>query len=158
MNPNHPANNVERKGNYLEGGNIWLGITGSVSCVETIGITRELLRYGANVTIVANKAALELVGEKALEFACGKPIIKEISSDKNLNIKKGNVVFDKVSFSYPNTQEQAIENINITVEGGTTVALVGHSGAGKSTIMNLLPRFYRVFESDYYNFYTEEHV
>ena len=79
MNPNHPANNVERKGDYLEGKNIWLGITGSVSCVETIGITRELLRYGANVTIVANKAALELVGEKALEFACGKPIIKEIT-------------------------------------------------------------------------------
>jgi phosphopantothenoylcysteine decarboxylase/phosphopantothenate--cysteine ligase len=79
MNQNHPANNVERKGDYLEGKNIWLGITGSVSCVETIGITRELLRYGANVTIVANKAALELVGEKALEFACGKPIIKEIT-------------------------------------------------------------------------------
>ena len=79
MNPNHPANNVERKGNYLDGKNIWLGITGSVSCVETVGITRELLRYGANVTIVANKAALELVGEKALEFACGKPIIKEIT-------------------------------------------------------------------------------
>lgn len=79
MNPNHPANNVERKGNYLDGKNIWLGITGSVSCVETVGIARELLRYGANVTIVANKAALELVGEKALEFACGKPIIKEIT-------------------------------------------------------------------------------
>jgi len=79
MNPNHPANNVERKGDYLEGKNIWLGVTGSVSCVETIGIARELLRYGANVTIVTNKAALELVGEKALEFACGKPIIKEIT-------------------------------------------------------------------------------
>ena len=79
MNKNHPANNVERKGDYLEGKNIWLGITGSVSCVQTVEITRELLRYGANVTIVANKAALELVGEKALEFACGKPIIKEIT-------------------------------------------------------------------------------
>ena len=79
MNPNHPANNVKPKGDYLKGKNIWLGITGSVSCVETIGITRELLRYGANVTIVANRAALELVGEKALEFACGKPIIKEIT-------------------------------------------------------------------------------
>ena len=75
----HPANNVIPKGDYLKGKNIWLGITGSVSCVETIGIARELLRYGANVTIVANRAALELVGEKALEFACGKPIIKEIT-------------------------------------------------------------------------------
>jgi len=79
MNPNHPANNVKAKGKYLKGKKIWLGITGSVSCVETIGITRELLRYGADVTIVANRAALELVGEKALEFACGKPIIKEIT-------------------------------------------------------------------------------
>ena len=79
MNPHHPANNVKSKGDYLKGKNIWLGITGSVSCVETIGITRELLRYGAKVTIVANRAALELVGEKALEFACGKPIIKEIT-------------------------------------------------------------------------------
>ncbi len=79
MNSNHPANNVEAKGEYLKGKKIWLGITGSVSCVETVGITRELLRYGADVTIVANRAALELVGEKALEFACGKPIIKEIT-------------------------------------------------------------------------------
>jgi phosphopantothenoylcysteine synthetase/decarboxylase len=58
MNTNHPANNVERKGDYLENKNIWVGVTGSVSCVETVGIVRELLRYGAKVTIVANRAAL----------------------------------------------------------------------------------------------------
>ena len=79
MNSNHPANNVEIKADYLKGKKIWLAVTGSVACVETIGITRELLRYSAEVTIVANRAALELVGEKALEFACGKPIIKEIT-------------------------------------------------------------------------------
>jgi len=79
MNTNHPANNVERKGDYLENKNIWVGVTGSVSCVETVGIVRELLRYGAKVTIVANRAALELIGEKSLEFACGKPVIKEIT-------------------------------------------------------------------------------
>ena len=79
MNKHHPANNVAPKGDYLKNKNIWLAITGSVSCVESVGIARELLRYGANVTIVANRAALELVGEKSLEFACGKPIIKEIT-------------------------------------------------------------------------------
>ena len=47
-----------------------------------------------------------------------------------------------MSFAYPNTQEQAIKNINISIDGGSIVALVGHSGAGKSTIINLLPRFY----------------
>ncbi len=79
MNRNHPANNVERKGDCLEGKSVWVGVTGSVSCVETVGIVRELLRYGADVTIVANQAALELVGEKSLEFACGKPVVKEIT-------------------------------------------------------------------------------
>ena len=79
MHPNHPANNVDAKGDYLEGKNVWVGVTGSVSCVETVGMIRELLRYGANVTVVANRAALELVGEKSLEFACGKPVIKEIT-------------------------------------------------------------------------------
>ena len=79
MNPNHPANNIEPKGDYLKDKNIWLGITGSVSCVESVGLIRELLRYGAKVTVVANRSALELIGEKALEFACGKPIIKEIT-------------------------------------------------------------------------------
>jgi phosphopantothenoylcysteine decarboxylase/phosphopantothenate--cysteine ligase len=79
MNKHHPANNVTPKGDYLKNKNVWLAVTGSVSCVESVGIARELLRYGANVTIVANRAALELVGEKALEFASGKPIIKEIT-------------------------------------------------------------------------------
>jgi len=59
-----------------------------------------------------------------------------------LNIKEGNVEFKNIDFSYPKTKVAAIKNINISIEGGTTVALVGHSGAGKSTIINLLPRFY----------------
>ena len=71
-----------------------------------------------------------------------EPSIKEISSDSDLNIIKGDIKFEEVSFSYPNTLEHALKNINISVEGGTTVAFVGHSGAGKSTIINLLPRFY----------------
>ena len=70
MNPNHPANNVEAKGEYLKGKKIWLGITGSVSCVETVGITRALLRYGADVTIVANRA-VELALEKARKHGLG---------------------------------------------------------------------------------------
>ena len=43
---------------------------------------------------------------------------------------------------YPNTDKDAVNSVNILIEGGSTAALVGHSGAGKSTIINLLPRFY----------------
>ncbi len=68
--------------------------------------------------------------------------IKEISSLPNLKIQKADISFKDVSFSYPSGNEKAIKNINFSIEGGTTTAFVGHSGAGKSTIINLLPRFY----------------
>ena len=79
MNKNHPSQTVERKSDWLLGKKIWVGVTGSIAAVEVVGIVRELLRHGAEVRIVASKAALELVGEKALEFACGQPIVKGIT-------------------------------------------------------------------------------
>jgi len=68
--------------------------------------------------------------------------IKENENLPDLKINKANIEFSNVSFIYPNTQDAAIKNINISIEGGSTVALVGHSGAGKSTVINLIPRFY----------------
>ncbi len=68
--------------------------------------------------------------------------IKEVEGLPNLNINKSNIEFNNVAFSYPKTDEAAIKDINISIEGGSTAALVGHSGAGKSTIINLIPRFY----------------
>ena len=68
--------------------------------------------------------------------------IKEIDSLPNLKIKKANIEFRDVSFSYPTTKEDAIKNINFLIDGGSTAALVDHSGAGKSTIISLMPRFY----------------
>ena len=68
--------------------------------------------------------------------------IKEDAGKPNLKINSTKIEFKNVSFSYPNTESDAIKNINISIDGGNTVALVGHSGAGKSTIINLLPRFF----------------
>ena len=55
---------------------------------------------------------------------------------------KGNIEFKKVSFKYVNTEGSTLKSIDLKIEGGKMTALVGHSGAGKSTIMNLIPRFY----------------
>jgi len=68
--------------------------------------------------------------------------IKEIKTLAKLKVEKSKIEFKDVSFSYPSTKDSAIKNINISIDGSSTAALVGHSGAGKSTIINLLPRFY----------------
>jgi len=68
--------------------------------------------------------------------------IKEDESLPQLEVQKTEIVFEKVFFKYETTKEITVKNINIKIEGGTMAAFVGHSGAGKSTILNLLPRFY----------------
>ena len=68
----------------------------------------------------------------------------------NLKIERCSIRFDNVSFSYLNTNEKAINNINFNINGGSMTAFVGHSGAGKSTIINLLPRFYKPQEGKIY--------
>jgi ATP-binding cassette subfamily B protein/subfamily B ATP-binding cassette protein MsbA len=54
----------------------------------------------------------------------------------------GNIAFENVSFTYPNTDTPALCDVNLTIEAGQTVALVGPSGAGKTTLSNLVARFY----------------
>ena len=68
----------------------------------------------------------------------------------DLKIEKCNIKFDNVSFNYLNSKSKAIKNINFEIMGGLMTAFVGHSGAGKSTIINLLPRFYQPQEGKIY--------
>ena len=60
------------------------------------------------------------------------------------NFPHGEVIFDQVNFSYDNDDERVLKGLNFRVERGETVAIVGMSGGGKSTIMSLIPRFYDV--------------
>lgn len=65
--------------------------------------------------------------------------------DKN---KKGLVEFKNVSFKYPDAEEDILENINFTAEPGKTTAIIGSTGSGKSTVVNLIPRFYDVTKGE----------
>ncbi len=72
-----------------------------------------------------------------------KPIsIKQDNSSPEIKIIKSNIKYENVSFKYDVSNKAAIKNINLDISGGTVTAFVGQSGAGKSTIINLLPRFY----------------
>ncbi len=76
------------------------------------------------------------------------PEIKDKDSSKELIIRKGHINFTKVKFEYINDQQQILNSIDLDIEGEKMTALVGHSGAGKSTILNLIPRFYNINEGD----------
>ena len=92
------------------------------------------LNIGVNQGLAAAKRILPIVDNKNY--------IKDNKDDKSLDLTKGIIEFKKVSFKYVNTESSTLKSIDLKIEGGKMTALVGHSGAGKSTIMNIIPRFY----------------
>ena len=81
---------------------------------------------------------------RVLPIIDNKPEVIEKIDAKELKLSKGNIEFQNVVFRYPNTNKEILNNLNLTFAGGKMTALVGHSGAGKSTILNLIPRFFNV--------------
>ena len=76
------------------------------------------------------------------------PEIKEIQKPNELMVTQGKIDFDNVSFNYSEGENITLNSINLEIPGEKMTALVGHSGAGKSTILNLIPRFYNIDKGD----------
>jgi subfamily B ATP-binding cassette protein MsbA len=95
------------------------------------------VNIGINEGLIAAKRIYELLDNQ-----------NNISNDpkkNNLVIKNKNIAFENVSFIYPDGTK-ALRNITFSIKGGSTIALVGKSGSGKSSFINLIPRFYNVSE------------
>ena len=84
--------------------------------------------------------------KRILEVLDTKEHIKE--GNKTKGIEEGTVEFKNVSFRYPDAEEYVLENISFKANKGETVAFIGSTGSGKSTLINLVPRFYDVTEGE----------
>ena len=69
--------------------------------------------------------------------------IENKPNSKDLNITNSEIKFKNICFKYESSNKNVLDNISLNFEGGKMTALVGHSGSGKSTILNLIPRFYQ---------------
>lgn len=85
-----------------------------------------------------------VAAERIDEVLSTKPGIVDSEDAAELKDCRGEVTFDNVSFRYPDADDCVIENISFTARPGETTAIIGSTGSGKSTLINLIPRFYDV--------------
>ncbi len=104
---------------------------------------------------VRSLATLNIVIQQGLSGAKRVlPIVDDVNeikdSDKStdLDVKEGKITFNGVSFDYDKNDNKILKSIDLNIPGKKMTSLVGHSGAGKSTILNLIPRFYNINEGD----------
>ncbi len=118
-----------------------IGINNFFSFLAAMMLSYQPIRSLATLNMAvyqgtaAAKRDFKLVDEKIQ--------IKNEKTLPKIKINGANIKFEDVSFQYKSGKDSAVKNINLEIDGGKITALVGHSGAGKSTIMNLIPRFYQ---------------
>ena len=74
--------------------------------------------------------------------------INDIENAKDLELKEAKINFENIRFAYDKDENKVLHNVNLEFTGGKMTSLVGHSGSGKSTILNLIPRFYDAESGD----------
>jgi len=117
-----------------------LEINNFFSFLAAMMLAYQPIRSLATINILAYQGA---AATKRIFKVIDKPIETKNDTDlPSLKIEKCNIKFENINFHYLNTDKKAIKKINLEIQGGSMTAFVGHSGAGKSTIINLLPRFY----------------
>ena len=118
-----------------------IGINNFFSFLAAMMLAYQPVRSLAtlNMSIYQGAAA----AERVFDVMDRKNLIQDDENAPELEIKNSNINFKNVKFKYQKSDDSAVKNITFVAQGGKVTALVGHSGAGKSTIMNLIPRFYQ---------------
>ena len=117
-----------------------LDVSSFFSFLAAMMLAYQPVRSLATINMLAHQGA---VAYKRITTIIDQPVsVKNESQLPDLKLSNCDMRFRDVSFKYSTTKDKAVRNINLDIQGGTMTAFVGHSGAGKSTIINLLPRFY----------------
>ena len=144
---------LEILGGIAVAGVVWLAywrISNGVSTVgDFMGFTTALLMSAQPIRAVGQLVARVQEGlagaASVYEVLDERPQIVDRAGAQKITVTQGAIRFDRVAFHYDTARNMpAVENFSLDVPGGTTVALVGRSGAGKSTVMNLVPRLFDV--------------
>lgn len=125
----------------------WLSFTGRLTYGELVSFvlyTNVLIKPIDKITALLEMYPKGMAGFKRFrDLLSEEPEIKDKSDAKKVSALKGDIVFQNVDFCYEG-KKQVLKNISFSIQAGQTVAFVGPSGAGKTTICSLIPRFYDV--------------
>ncbi len=114
-----------------------------------VGAMMMLLRPLKQLTTVNSEFQRGLAAAKSVFDVLDQPVEQDTGTTV-LGKVQGDIRFEQVNFSYPGHDKQVLSDISFTAPAGKTVALVGRSGSGKTTISSLLPRFYELTGGDIY--------
>jgi len=132
---------------------IWFGAKQVADANMQVGDIMAFLQYAMQIImsfmmlsmmfIILPRASVS--GDRIAEVLGTEPKIHDPKEPKKFDLSyKGTVEFRNVSFRYPGAEEDVLHDINFTAQPGQTTAFIGSTGSGKSTIVNLIPRFYEV--------------
>ena len=133
---------------------IWIGANQIDAGLMQIGDMMAFLQYASHVLISFMIVAMIFIMIPRSSVSAGRifevletePVIKDPDHPVKLSKENQIITFDHVCFKYPNAEQNVLENISFTANPGETVAFIGSTGSGKSTLINLLPRFFDVTE------------
>ena len=131
-------------GNLILGGEI--AVNNFFSFLAAMMLAYQPVRSLATLNLTINQGLAS--ARRILPIIDQKHTILEDKNLDELKIINGSICFEKVNFNYNSNSRSILKNVNLNISGGEMTSLVGHSGAGKSTILNLIPRFYDCTEGD----------
>jgi subfamily B ATP-binding cassette protein MsbA len=117
-----------------------IGVNNFFSFLAAMMLSYQPVRSLATLNMSVYQAAA--AAERIFALLDRENKIKNNLGLPSIKIKNSNINFENINFQYDIGSDDAVKNINLNIQGNKVTALVGHSGAGKSTILNLIPRFY----------------